>query len=230
MLQGPIFAGLAFDPFSVFDDGADTAEVGVGGRHVVPGSRGIPGGYNARRSFRSVPRCRRAGSSSPEGCDFLVWCERSILPCICGCSGAPRTSCSRSRRAGMRRVGGGAFENVALAGTFPPDGGRARETGPSCLDPIFFRFPAGADGGTRTRTPERARDFKSRASTNFATSASAHRSPSRRPGSSGELESDVRRQANGSRDGGRSRCASPACGEPWLKRCFARARPLLRKR
>ena len=35
MLQAPLFDGLAFDPFSLLDDGAGPAEVGIGGRHVV---------------------------------------------------------------------------------------------------------------------------------------------------------------------------------------------------
>jgi hypothetical protein len=35
VLQAPIFDGLSFDPFSLFDDGAGPAEVGVSGCHVV---------------------------------------------------------------------------------------------------------------------------------------------------------------------------------------------------
>ncbi len=35
VLQAPIFDGLSFDPFTLFDDGWCPAEVGVGGRHVV---------------------------------------------------------------------------------------------------------------------------------------------------------------------------------------------------
>ncbi len=35
MLQAPMFDGLAFDPFALFDDGGCPAEVGVGGRHIV---------------------------------------------------------------------------------------------------------------------------------------------------------------------------------------------------
>ena len=35
MLQAPMFDGLAFDPFSLFEDGLCPAEVGVGGRYVV---------------------------------------------------------------------------------------------------------------------------------------------------------------------------------------------------
>src|SRR3546814_7213460 len=33
--QAPMFDGLPFDPFALFDDGIGPAEVGVGGRHVV---------------------------------------------------------------------------------------------------------------------------------------------------------------------------------------------------
>jgi hypothetical protein len=35
MLQAPMFDGLSLDPFSLFDDGAGPAEVGVSGRHVA---------------------------------------------------------------------------------------------------------------------------------------------------------------------------------------------------
>ena len=35
VLQAPIFDGLPFDPFALFDDGGSPAEVGVGGRHIV---------------------------------------------------------------------------------------------------------------------------------------------------------------------------------------------------
>ena len=35
VLQAPIFDGLSLDPFALFDDGWGSAEVGVGGRHVV---------------------------------------------------------------------------------------------------------------------------------------------------------------------------------------------------
>ena len=35
MLQAPMFDGLSLDPFSLFDDGAGPAEVGVSGRYVL---------------------------------------------------------------------------------------------------------------------------------------------------------------------------------------------------
>ena len=35
VLQAPMFDGLPFDPFSLLDDGAGPAEVGVSGRHMV---------------------------------------------------------------------------------------------------------------------------------------------------------------------------------------------------
>ena len=35
VLQAPIFDGLSLDPFSLFDDVAGPAEVGVSGRHVL---------------------------------------------------------------------------------------------------------------------------------------------------------------------------------------------------
>ncbi len=35
MLQAPMFDGLSFDPFALFDDGRCPAEVGVSGRHVT---------------------------------------------------------------------------------------------------------------------------------------------------------------------------------------------------
>ena len=34
VLQAPMFDGLSFDPFSLFDDGCCAAEVGVGRRHI----------------------------------------------------------------------------------------------------------------------------------------------------------------------------------------------------
>lgn len=35
MLQAPLFECLSLDPFSSMDDGCCSAEVGVGGRHIV---------------------------------------------------------------------------------------------------------------------------------------------------------------------------------------------------
>ena len=35
MLQAPMFDGLPFDPFTLFDDGFSPSEVGIGGRHVA---------------------------------------------------------------------------------------------------------------------------------------------------------------------------------------------------
>ncbi len=35
MLQAPMFDGLSLDPFTLFDDSAGPAEVGIGGRHIV---------------------------------------------------------------------------------------------------------------------------------------------------------------------------------------------------
>ena len=35
VLQAQMFDGLPFDPFSLLDDGAGPAEVGVSGRHMV---------------------------------------------------------------------------------------------------------------------------------------------------------------------------------------------------
>ena len=35
VLQAPMFDGLSFDPFALFDDGWRPAEVGVGRRHVA---------------------------------------------------------------------------------------------------------------------------------------------------------------------------------------------------
>lgn len=35
MLQAPMFNGLSFDPFSLFDDGFNPSEVGVGRRHIA---------------------------------------------------------------------------------------------------------------------------------------------------------------------------------------------------
>ena len=35
VLQAPMFDGLSFDPFALFDDGLGSPEVGVGRRHIV---------------------------------------------------------------------------------------------------------------------------------------------------------------------------------------------------
>ena len=35
MLQAPMFDGLSLDPFALFDDGLRSAEVGIGGCHIV---------------------------------------------------------------------------------------------------------------------------------------------------------------------------------------------------
>jgi gamma-glutamyltranspeptidase len=35
VLQPPMFDGLSFDPFTLLDDGAGSAEVGVSGGHVA---------------------------------------------------------------------------------------------------------------------------------------------------------------------------------------------------
>ena len=35
VLQAPMFNGPSLDPFTLFDDGTDPAEVSIGGRHIV---------------------------------------------------------------------------------------------------------------------------------------------------------------------------------------------------
>jgi len=35
VLQAPMFDGLAFDPFTLFDDGLGSTEVGIGGCYIV---------------------------------------------------------------------------------------------------------------------------------------------------------------------------------------------------
>ena len=40
MLQAPLFDGLPFDPFALFDDGLGPAEVGIGGCGVAKGGSG----------------------------------------------------------------------------------------------------------------------------------------------------------------------------------------------
>ena len=74
--------------------------------------------------------------------------------------------------------------------------------------------------GRRDSNPHthRARDFKSRASTNFATSACRHRSRRRAAWSSVELEGGGCRHASKSRDVGQAlRTCRPAFGEAWFK-------------
>lgn len=47
MLQAPMLDSLAFDPFSLFDDGCGPAEVGVGWRYV--GQASVVAARGARR-------------------------------------------------------------------------------------------------------------------------------------------------------------------------------------
>jgi hypothetical protein len=41
VLQAPMLDGQAFDPFALFDDAPDPAEVGVGRRHIVHCGEGV---------------------------------------------------------------------------------------------------------------------------------------------------------------------------------------------
>ena len=60
VLQAQMFDGLPFDPFSLLDDGAGPAEVGVSGRHMVGLARQpkttLSQNHKARSSCCPTPR------------------------------------------------------------------------------------------------------------------------------------------------------------------------------
>ena len=98
VLQAPMLDGLAFDPFALFDDGCGPAEVGVGRRHVCQAlvvasvvvvlDEGADLGLEVAGQevvFEQDAVIRYADLR------FMVWCQRSILPWVWGCIGAPRT-------------------------------------------------------------------------------------------------------------------------------------------
>ena len=76
VLQAAMFDGLSLDPLALFDDGIGPAEVGVGRGDVV-----------------EALVVAAVVVVLDEGLDLFlrVWCQRSILPWVWGCSGAPRT-------------------------------------------------------------------------------------------------------------------------------------------
>lgn len=84
VLQAPMFNGLSLDPFALLDDGWCPAEVGIGGRHIVQAlvvtlvvavlDEGLDLGLEV------------AGQEVvlQQDAFFRVWCQRSILPWVCG--------------------------------------------------------------------------------------------------------------------------------------------------
>ncbi len=54
VLQAPVFDGLPFDPFALFDDGFGPAEVGIGGRHATAPASPTLGSEAYRRYFRFI--------------------------------------------------------------------------------------------------------------------------------------------------------------------------------
>jgi hypothetical protein len=91
VLQSSLLDGVAFDPFSLQEDGPVSAEVDVGGRQVLEAFVVAPVivvldeardlGFEIASQVIFSSRMR-----------FLsVWCQRSILPWVCGWHGAPRT-------------------------------------------------------------------------------------------------------------------------------------------
>ncbi len=76
VLQAPMFDAFSLDPFSLFDDGRGSTEVGIGGRHVVQ-TLVSAGGCSARRTPRSGPRGRRQEVVSGYGSDNYSYLGKS---------------------------------------------------------------------------------------------------------------------------------------------------------
>jgi hypothetical protein len=86
-----MFDGLSLDDFALFDDGWRPAEVGISGCHVLQAlvialvvvmlDEGLDLAFEV------------AGQEIvlQQDAVFRVWCQRSILPWVWGCIGAPRT-------------------------------------------------------------------------------------------------------------------------------------------
>src|SRR3546814_912696 len=89
--QAPMFDGLPFDPFALFYDGFGPAEVGVGGRHV--GQRFVVSLMVVVLDERFDLGLKVAGQEVVFEQDAILegLMQRSILPWVCGCIGAPRT-------------------------------------------------------------------------------------------------------------------------------------------
>ena len=91
MLQAPQFDGLSLDPFTLLHDDGGAAEVGIGRGQVVEAlvvslvnvvlDEGLDLGLEIARQEVVLE----------QDAIFMVWCQRSILPCVWGWNGAPRT-------------------------------------------------------------------------------------------------------------------------------------------
>ena len=92
VLQAPMFDGLSFDPFALFDDGCGPAEVGVGRRHVVEALVVAAVVVVLDEGLDLAPRGRRAGSSFRAGCGSSgSGASARSCPGSGDGSGAPRT-------------------------------------------------------------------------------------------------------------------------------------------
>jgi hypothetical protein len=86
-----MFDGLPLAPFSLFDDGLGPTEVGVGGRHVVQALviALVIVVLDERRDLGLKVAWQEVVLE--QDAVFRVWCQRSILPWVCGWNRAPPT-------------------------------------------------------------------------------------------------------------------------------------------
>jgi hypothetical protein len=91
MLQSSLSHGVAFDPFSLQKDGRGSAEVDVGRCQVLQAFMVTP-------VIIVLDEARDLGFEIAGQVIVLeqnavlgVWCQRSILPWVCGWHGVPRT-------------------------------------------------------------------------------------------------------------------------------------------
>lgn len=91
MQQAPMLDGFAFELFSVLDDGSGLAKIGVGGRQVVQALVIAPMIVALDEGLDLVFKVSRMKWFSRTMRFFKVLSQRSILPCVWGCIGAPRT-------------------------------------------------------------------------------------------------------------------------------------------
>ncbi len=91
VLQAPVLDGLPFDPFALFDDGLGLAEVGVGWGRVVEALVVAPVVVMLDEGCDLGFEVAGQEVVLQEDSVFEGWCQRSILPWVWGCIGAPRT-------------------------------------------------------------------------------------------------------------------------------------------
>ena len=91
MLQAPIFDRLSFDPFAFLDGGLCSAEVGVGRRDVVQALMIALMVVMLDERFDLSFEIARQEVVFQQDAVLECLVPALILPCVCGCIGAPRT-------------------------------------------------------------------------------------------------------------------------------------------